>query len=117
MLHLLLCLLPLLLRAEGLPHLLEQLLERLLLPELLELLQRATHAVRLLLADVLQTAPLLAHALLAEALRSVALLLPERLLLPEGLLLVRRRAGELLALLLSHVTHLRGGAHSGVTFP
>ncbi|GGX37443.1 hypothetical protein GCM10010321_61720 [Streptomyces chartreusis] len=76
--------------ALRLAELLEQVLERLLPAELLELLEGAAHAVRLLLA--------------------VALLLPEGLL-------VRRRARVLLALLLSHVTHLRGGAHTGVTFP
>jgi len=114
LLHLLLDLLLLahLLLAHGLlghvlllPELLEQLLEGLLLAELLELLQRAGHTHRLLLP---------------ERLLAVALLLPERLLLSERLLLVLlvgRRARELLALLLSRLAHLRGGAHAGVTFP
>jgi hypothetical protein len=82
-----------LLLPELLAELLEQLLVGLLLAELLELLQRTAHA----------------HA--GRLLLAVALLLSVRLLL------VRRRARELLALLLSHVTHLRGGAHTGVTFP
>jgi len=91
LLHLLLDLLLLahvLLEGLLLAELLEQLLVGLLLAELLELLQRAAHT----------------HGLL----------LPERLLL---VLLVGRRARELLALLLSQLAHLRGGAHTGVTFP
>lgn len=83
-----------------LAELLQQLLEGLLLAELLELLQRAAaHPHGLLLAERL---------LLTDA------LLPERLLL---VLLVGRRARELLALLLSQLAHLRGGAHAGATFP
>ncbi|GAA2509517.1 hypothetical protein GCM10010276_64420 [Streptomyces longisporus] len=93
LLHLLLVLLLLLLTvALVLAELLQQLLEGLLLAELLELLQR-THA---------------------HAHTHGLLLLPERLLL---VLLVGRRARELLALLLSQLAHLRGGAHTGVTFP
>jgi len=126
----LLCLLVLLLAlTEGLllllAQLLKQLLVRLLLAELLELLQRAAaHAHRLLLAVAL-TLLLPERLLLAVAL---TLLLPERLLLvvalalllPERLLLlVGRCARELLSLLalLSQLTHLRGDAHAGVTFP
>lgn len=78
----------------ALAELLQQLLERLLLTELLQLLHRTAHPHGLLLAE--------------------ALLLPERLLL---VLLVGRRARELLALLLSQLAHLRGGAHACVTFP
>ncbi|GAA3779980.1 hypothetical protein GCM10022403_013330 [Streptomyces coacervatus] len=97
LLHLLLDLL--LLPHRLLAELLEQVLEGLLLAELLELLQRAGHT----------------HGLLqAVRLLGVALLLPERLLL---VLLVGGCARELLALLLSQVAHLRGGAHAGVTFP
>ncbi|MEJ8668658.1 hypothetical protein WKI71_09375 [Streptomyces sp. MS1.AVA.1] len=124
LLHLLLgllCLLILLLaQLLAAELLLAQLLLGLLLPELLaELLEQLL--VGLLLAELLELLQRTAHAHAGRLLLAVALLLSVRLLLVRlllvRLLLVRRRARELLALLLSHVTHLRGGAHTGVTFP
>jgi hypothetical protein len=75
-----------------LAELLQQLLEGLLLAELVELRHHA--------------GPRPSGGLLAER------LLLERLLLSELLLLVGRCARELLALLLSQLAHLRGGAHA-----
>ncbi|GLP72431.1 hypothetical protein TUSST3_90490 [Streptomyces sp. TUS-ST3] len=81
----------------------------------------------LLLLLVVLLLLLLASELLEELL--VGLLLPELLELLQGagtaLLLLRRRARELLSLLallphlacLAHLAHLRGDAHTGVTFP
>ncbi|GAA5010264.1 hypothetical protein GCM10023335_30420 [Streptomyces siamensis] len=99
--------------------------------------------LRDLLADALLADALLADALLgvrllhllADALRPVrllhlraeGLLLPHALLRAEGLLLAHAllrsellrgsRARALLPELLSQLAHLRGGAHTGATFP
>lgn len=96
-------------------HGLRELLDLLFL--LVLLLLRLSEAL-LLLPEPLLRLPQLLEELL------VGLLLAELLELFQGtgtaLLLIRRRARELLSLLLtllSHLSHLRGDAHTGVTFP